>query len=152
MADLTLTEWLGILGFGLAIISLVWQGITWFVGTRVRLKIKLFKSKETPGDLVVECVNKSHRRTVQVRQVWVQWGRDQNDGVVLAPGSWRERAPTEPGGIFQAKASSAGLRALGMPALPMKAHGVVMVGTRSRPYRSRRVLLREDHGDNTSWT
>jgi len=52
----TLADQLGLAGFGLACISLIWQGTTWFLGNRVRLKVRLFRPKWNRENLVVECV------------------------------------------------------------------------------------------------
>ena len=138
----TLADQLGLAGFGLACISLIWQGTTWFLGNRVRLKVRLFRPKWNRENLVVECVNTSHQRTVQVRQVWIQWGKERADGVELAADWWHPReGGLGPGLIFQAKADISGLQAHGMPPLPVKVWGVLRVGARSRPYRGRPVRL-----------
>src|SRR5438309_8190149 len=146
MADLTFTEWLGILGFGLACLSLLWQGITWFVASRVRLKIKLFRAQRDDDHLVAECVNASHRRTVQVRKVWLQWGKDRDDGIELGTDLWHPRdGRIEPGLIFQAKADIYQLREQGMPSSRLKAQAMVLVGARRRAYRSRHLRIAEHH-------
>lgn len=143
VAVLTPADKLGIAGFAIACVSLFWQAWSWFFETRVRLRVKLFPAKHRPQILVAECVNKSHRRAVQVRQVWVQWGKDRDDGIELGADLWSQSdGDTPPGRIFQAKAPIDDLHARGMPTLPVKAQAYVRLGTRDRPYRSRPKVLR----------
>lgn len=117
-------NWLALAGVALAGVSLLWQ----YVGERIQARVDIRRSTDDPEVVIVEAVNESRRRTFQVKAVDIE----RSDGVTynIKTRRWRnlDESVTPPGHIFQARPPIQELAKDGFP-LPMKARGVIRIGT-----------------------
>ncbi len=138
MKDWTLTEWLGVVGFGLAVLGLGWQFVTWRLQYRIKLKVAVFMT--TPPDgarrLVIEAANLNHDSAVQVRHVRLEF---EGKSLGFPPIAWMNPPRIEPLGLFQAALAIPELEANGWN-LPGQARGCVTVAN-GKTFRSKTTYL-----------
>lgn len=133
-SGLTLTDWLGIAGFFLAVIGLLWQAGTWFLQYRIRLKMAMFIKSSV---IVVEAVNLSRAHSVQIRDVRIKWPGA--EFVLPEDTTWTQSARVEPLGIFQAVVPLESLKSQVNP-FPSEAYGWVKTAS-GKEFRSESVRL-----------